>query len=152
MDSFLNPILPSGKPSRGPIHPDYVPLMFSYTANSVSPSSHYLRAVKRSKTAALPVQSAQARQTSCQESSQCQVKETDGLGKSTGDGEDMEECLDDATGKELEDNEYTDYNDSEDEGLKEHDESGDTDEEGYIDDLERTGDETDQSSDEGLIH
>ena len=149
----MNPILPSGKPSRGPIHPDYVPSIFSYTANSVSPSSRYLRAVKRSKTAAVPVQSAHARQTSCQESSQCQVKETDGLGKSTGDGEDMEECLDDATGKELEDNEYIDYNDSEDEGLKEHDESGDTDEEGYIDDLERTGDdETDQSSDEGLIH
>ena len=40
-----------GKPSRGPIHPDYVPSIFSFQKTTQSvPSTRYLRAVRRSRT------------------------------------------------------------------------------------------------------
>ena len=44
-------VVPLGKPSRGPIHPDYVPSIFSFQKSTDSvPSTRYLRAVRRSRT------------------------------------------------------------------------------------------------------
>ena len=45
--------LPLGKPAPGPVHPDYVPSVFSYSVKPRAPTSRYLRAEKRSKASVL---------------------------------------------------------------------------------------------------
>ena len=45
--------LPLGKPAPGPVHPDNVPSVFSYSVKPRASTSRYLRAEKRSKASVL---------------------------------------------------------------------------------------------------